>query len=416
MVRDLLRKLSDERLFFAVFFVFVFDLPFSEAIKEVSLVLSFLLILLRLSEDAFSKAGRIVFLGLPVLFFAVGSLLSALHSINRFQAMRGFWGDLEALMAWVVFSGAFLLFFDRGRTLRITLFALAGGILAGGLVGLYKMVALADPNMELMNLGDKNSSAQFLSMAFLFFLGAGTLGREAGLSWKVVAPLLILTGGLLVLCHSRSFLVSVPVASMALLILCKKWRALAGGGVAMLLAGGAFALSPLLRWEMTTVVHPSRDGSFVSRYATWQGAMRIFHDHPLLGVGPDTFQMANIHRLYQLPDYASHGHNLFFNLLGEYGLLGVLLFSLILVAWVARVLREKENSATVRFLKGMTVAFVLNLLLAGLAHPMWGGSPSLIFMLVMALVLIMEDEVRLRHRPAGRPEHSVPVFGQRHLH
>ncbi|MCL4485709.1 MAG: O-antigen ligase family protein [Nitrospirae bacterium] len=415
MGRDFLHKLADERIFFAVFFVFVFDLPFSEAIKEISLVLSFLLILLRLSEDAFSMAGRMVVLGLPVLLFSLGSLLSALHSINRFQALRGFWGDLETLMAWGVFSGAFLLFFDRMRTLRIALWALAGGILAGGLVGLYKMAVLADPNMEMMNLGDKNSSAQFLSMAFLLFLGGGILGREAGISWKFVSPVLIMTGGFLVLCHSRSFLVSLPVASVALLVLTRKWKALAALGSAMALAGGAFWLSPHLRWEMASVLHPTRDGSFVSRYETWKGAIRIFHDHPVLGVGPDTFHMANIHKLYGLPDYASHGHNLFFNLLGEYGLLGVLFFSLILAVWVARVLREKACSPTVRFLKGMTVAFVLNLLLAGLAHPLWGGSFSLLFMMIMALVLVMEDEVGRLDRPARGLSHSVPVLEQRHL-
>ncbi len=416
MGRDLLRRFSDERLFFAVFFVFVFNLPFSEAIKEIALVVSFLLILVRLAEDAFSQAARIVVLGLPVLLFSGASLLSALHSINRLQALRGFWGDLETLMAWVVFSGAFLLFFDRAKTLRILLYALAGGILAGGLVGLYKMVALADPNMEMMNLGDKNSTAQFLSMAFLLFLGSGILGREGGLSWKTAIPVLLMTGGFLVLCHSRSFLISVPVASAALLAFSRQWKALAGVGAAMALAGILFALSPHLRWEMSTVIHPTQDGSFVSRYETWQGALRIFHDHPYLGVGPDTFHMANIHRLYHLPDYASHGHNLFFNLLGEYGLLGVLAFSLILVLWVARILREKDLSPTVRFLKAMTVAFILNLLLAGLAHPMWGGSTSLLFMGIMALVLEMEEDLRRRHAGGISLEHSVPVFRQRHLH
>ncbi len=416
MSRDLLRKLSDERLFLAVFFVFVFDLPFSEALKEIALVLSFLLIILRLAEDAFSGAGRIVVLGFPVLLFSVSSLMSALHSVNRFQALRGFWGDLENLMAWVVFSGAFLLFFDRARTLRILFVALAGGILAGGLVGIYKMLVLADPNMEMMNLGHKNSSAQFLSMAFLLFLGSGVLGRDGGLPWKAVLPLLVMTGGFLVLCHSRSFLISVPLASIVLLAVARKWKALAGVGAAMALAGTLLALSPHLRWEMTTVIRPTQDGSFTSRYATWQGAMRIYRDHPFLGVGPDTFQMANIHRLYHLPDYASHGHNIFFNILGEYGLLGVISFSLILVLWVARVLREKDPSATARFMKGMTVAFLLNLFLAGLAHPMWGGSSSLIFMAIMALVLVMEDDLIKSHGEARRLEHSVPVFGQRHLH
>jgi putative inorganic carbon (HCO3(-)) transporter len=412
-VRHLLSRLLDERLYYIIFAVFVFNMPFSEAIKEIFLVLSFLLTLLHLYDNAFVPASRILVLGLPVFLFSLVSLSSALHSINTFIAMRGFWGDLETLMSWVVFSGALLIFPNRARTLRIGLFALSAGILAGGAVGLYRMVALSNPNMEMMNLGDKNSSAQFLSTAFLLFLGISTVRNSVALTWRFLLPVLLLITGCLLLCHSRAFLVSLPVASVAILVIGRQWKTLAG--VLSAFAAGAgllYSLSPHLRWEMTSAIAPTHDGSFTSRYETWAGAIRIFHERPLLGVGPDTFQMPNIHKIYNLPDFASHGHNLFFNLLGEYGLLGVLSFALLLLLWVGRVLREKKRSETVRFLKGMTVAFLLNLLLAGMAHPMWGGSFSLLFMLIMAIVLVTEDGIG-KEKEKENPSllHSVPVFG-----
>ena len=411
-VSHFMSKLTDERIFYALLSVFVFNMPFSEALKEVFLVLSFLLILLHLRERAYEPAPRILILGFPVLIFALSSLLSALHSINTHQALRGFWGDLETLMSWVVFAGAFLLFPDRSRTLRFFLVALAGGLAAGAAVGLYKMVALADPNMEMMNLGDKNSSAQFISTSFLLFLAAWTLPKLSGLTWRFFLPVLLLLAGSLLLCHSRAFLISLPVASAALLLIGRHWKILGGLLAAMAAgAGSLYLLSPHLRWEMASVVAPTKDGSFISRYDTWAGALRIFHDHPLLGVGPDTFHMANIHKLYHLPDYASHGHNIFFNLLAEYGLLGVLSFALILFAWSGRILRDKDPSETMRLLKGLTVGFLLNLLLAGLAHPMWGGSFSLLFMFIMAYVLVTEE--RIGPGQGERPVlHSVPVFGR----
>lgn len=407
-----IKTLTDERTFYVLFSVFVFNMPFSEALKEIFLVLSFLLIVVHLRDRGYEPAPRIVLLGLPVFIFALSSLLSALHSINTHQALRGFWGDLETLMSWVVFAGAFLLFPDRTRTLRISLVALAAGLAAGAAVGLYKMVALGDPNMEMMNLGDKNSSAQFISTAFLLFLGAWTLPKLSGLTGRFFLPLLLLLSGSLILCHSRAFLISLPVASAALLLLGRHWKIL-GGTLAAMAAGAAllYSLSPHLRWEMASVIAPARDGSFTSRYEAWAGALRIFHDHPLLGVGPDTFQMANIHKIYHLPDFASHGHNIFFNLLGEYGLLGVLSFALILFYWSGRILRDKDSSETVRLLKGLTVGFLLNLLLAGVAHPMWGGSFSLLFMFIMAYVLVTEERIG-----PGQGErsvlHSVPVFGR----
>ncbi len=405
-------KLLDEKVFYFVFFVFVFNMPFSEAIKEVFLVLAFLLILLHLRDRTFEPAPRILILGFPVFLFTISSLLSALHSINTFQALRGFWGDLETLMSWVVFAGAFFLFSDRARILRLGLIALAAGVAAGSAVGLYKMIALSDPNMEMMNLGDKNSSAQFISTAFLLFLGAWTFPKASGLTWKFFLPVLFLVAGTLILCHSRAFLISLPIASAAILLIGRRWKTL-GGVLATMAAGGGvlYFLSPHLRWEMASAIAPTHDGSFTSRYETWEGAIRIFHDHPILGVGPDTFQMPNIHKAYNLPGYASHGHNLFFNLLGEYGLLGVLSFCLILFVWSGRILREKDPSETVRLLKGITVGFLLNLLIAGLAHPMWGGSFSLLFMFIMAYVLVMEEGIGPGQRQ-GSILHSVPVFGR----
>ncbi len=414
--KGFLKILSDERVFFTVLAVFVFNLPFSEAVKEISLVLAFLLILVRLLVVGFSSLGRIFVLGFPVILFSFVSFISAIHSTHVFQAMRGFWGDFEAVMAWVVFSGAFLLFQDRMRTLRLLVKALAAGILAGGLVGLYKMGVLGTQNMEMLNLGDKNSTAQFLSMAFLFFLGVGVFGRETGLSWKWITPLLFMTGVFLVLCHSRTFLMSLPLASMVLLLIARRWKAFALMAGSLVLAGSAMSISSHLRWEMGTLIRPTRDGSFQSRYDTWKGALRMFHDRPLLGIGPDTFQLNDVHKIYHLQDYASHGHNIFFNILGEYGLLGVLSFASIIVLWIWRVLSDHDSSAFGHAEKGMTAAFLVNLLLAGVTHPMWGGSGSLIFMMTMALILVMVEDTRIRRLSTPAPEHPVPLFRPRNLH
>ncbi|MEC4682086.1 MAG: O-antigen ligase family protein [Nitrospirota bacterium] len=388
-----LSALTDERVFLASLAVFVFNLPFSEALKEIFLVLSLLLLLLRLAVGSASVAGKIFLLGLPVLLFSAVSLLSALNSIDRLQALRGFWGDLETLMAWVVFSGAFFLASNRTKTLKLLLLSLVSGMVAGGLVGLFQMIFRGAPVLGIMNLGDKNSTAQFLSAVFLLLLSTFLIPFRAGLRLPFLLFSLFATSGLLVLTHSRSFLISLPAASFAMLILGRQWKALGITASAMGIAGGVLAFFPGLRWEMTSVIHPTGDGSFESRYLTWQGALRMFHAHPLLGIGPDTFQMKNIHALYRLPDYASHGHNIFFNMLGEYGLLGVLSFLLILILWLARVFLDESGSPSGRVLKPLTVAFILNLLMAGVAHPMWGGSFSLLFMMIMALVLVEEDSL-----------------------
>lgn len=402
-------SLSDERLFLGVLAIFTFNLAFSEAVKEIFLVIAFLLVLLRIAKTPGPVGGRILILGLPVLVFTGISLLSALNSINRFQGLRGFWGDFESLMAWVVFSGALMLSADRMRTVRVIAKALVLGIIAGGCVGIFRMIFQGIPVLGMMNLGDKNSTAQFLSSVFLILLALWTIRKQLGLAPSFLIPSLGCVACLLILTHSRSFLISVPAASCAILLITRQWKTLGVVAGTMAFCATLISLNSNLRWEMESVIHPLNDGSFVSRYLTWEGAIRMYHAHPFLGVGPDNFQMKNIHRIYGLPDYASHGHNIFFNILGEYGALGVFSFGTILLFWALRIIPGKDATPSAHFLKALTVGFLLNMVMAGVAHPMWGGSFSLVVMLVMAMVLVTDEapippERRLRRfLPAGLP-------------
>ncbi|MHB8423415.1 MAG: O-antigen ligase family protein [Leptospirales bacterium] len=383
--------------------VCIFNLPFSEAFKEISLVGGFVLSLLMLQGKGqfvpfFSRLLPGVW---PGFVFLGVSFASGIHSINTFEGLRGAWGDLEALMGLLLF--ATLLNIDPGsvKIRRWMLGMLIAGTFSGASVGFWRIWQEHRPFLGMMNLGDKNSTAQFLSILFLivFFFHAQK-DRWGIPSWLFVSLYPVLAC-LLFMTHSRTFLIAVPTALFVMIVVLKWWRTLTVvvGFLFCLFLGTLF--SPTLKWEALTVIHPSSDGSFQSRYPTWQGAIRMWKDHPFLGVGPDNFHMPNIHKLYHLPDYASHGHNMFFNLLGEYGSLGVIAFFLWIVVWLRTVVSGVVSKSLPKSSLALCLGTLFIFLVGGVAHPMWGGSTSLLFVLILGLSLF----------PCSIHEKSVPVAG-----
>ena len=379
-------------------YLFVFNLSFSEALKEISLSVSVLMVFPWIIQKADRSFWRPFFrMTWPIWIFLGGSLLSALNSINLFQAMRGFWGDLMTCCGLLLFWSVVSYGAEPMRVIRRVLLSLFGGLLAGGSVGVLTLLIQKTDNLGIMNLGDKNSTAQFLSFSLILMVVCLFERMRLRLSnafFYAGFPLMIL---FILLCHSRAFLISLPTAILIMFYLHgpKKVFFKSLGIIGVLFF--ALSLVPLIRKEITTALAPSHDGSFVSRYETWKGAILMWKTHPILGIGPDNFQMKNIHEIYHLPVYASHGHNFFFNLLGEYGTLGVVSMILWLFFWGLYAFAQKRSHLDIVFGKVLFVGILINLLMAGIAHPIWGGSGSLLLMLAMTLSLAPWKE-RLEYR------------------
>jgi len=376
-----------------MFIICLFNLPFSEALKEISLTTGFLLSILLVWGRGEGKRYLETFLRLfwPILLFAMVSLASGLNSINVFEGLRGFWGDWETLMCLVFFAVVLSRWKRTGKTRVWIGGGLLAGTLSGASVGLWRMLYEHRPFLGIMNLGDKNSTAQFLGLLiillFYFHLDEQervTEGDRLHGLFLYALPVLFL---LLFLTRSRSFLVGVPLSFLIMIVLTKSWKTLLWVMGFIVLAGIAALLNPIMRWEVLSILRPTADGSFTSRYPTWEGAIRMWKAHPFLGVGPNNFHMANVHALYHLPEYASHGHNIFFNLLGEYGTLGVTVFFLWVLQWV-RLIAAGIRTGDLQKSHGALTGGVLTILLVcGISHPMWGGSTSLMLMLAMALTI-----------------------------
>lgn len=173
----------------------------------------------------------------------------------------------------------------------------------------------ADPNHLAMNLG----LVVPLAVAFLARKESGWVMRVA---CGVAAALAVMA---IVLTHSRGGFIGLSVA-MAVWAIREKRRiqAVVLGAVLVL---GLVVFAPESFWQRNeTVTSFHEDASAMGRVHAWQVASRISLDRPLLGVGAGAFRYA--WPFYAPPEATTAyvAHNIFLDVIGELGFVGLLLF------------------------------------------------------------------------------------------
>jgi putative inorganic carbon (HCO3(-)) transporter len=398
-----------ERIVFACACVCVFNFSFSEALKEIFLTAGFVFALALIALTGWRPFSRDVGRwAWPFVLFVAGSIASGIHSINTFEGLRGAWGDFESLMGLVLFSATLAIPVRKETVLRGLFASLMGGLFFGGAFGLWKMAHFHLPNLGIMNLGDKNSTAQFLSYATILVFFFHENRRRLSLPFALFPISYGMIALFLYYCHSRAFLLTIPFFLLVMILVLRWWKTLIVWASLLVAFIAVSLINPFFRWEITSVLKPTSDASFESRYPTWEGAIRMWREHPILGVGPDNFHMPNIHKIYNLPEYASHGHNIFFNLLGEYGSLGVVSFALWLSLFGIVTLKSVRRKELSPVALALYIGLMADLLLSGIVHPMWGGTGSLAIMLILAIASNARAGAGSPECPKGDVENDGP--------
>jgi O-antigen ligase len=83
-----------------------------------------------------------------------------------------------------------------------------------------------------------------------------------------------------------------------------------------------------------TVDNLKDDDSYQNRVLSWQGGIQMFLHNPLTGVGPENYTDANGNKYWpgRGPKHWLNAHSLFFKLIGELGIVGVITFGGYLVS------------------------------------------------------------------------------------
>ncbi len=197
-----------------------------------------------------------------------------------------------------------------------------------------------------------NHFAGFIELSIPFVLALFLYLRNA---WgRLLAGYVLLTLIVsIVLTGSRGGMVSLGAAALLVLVLPLRrerrpvnWigAAVFAGLVVFILA--KVGVDPVVN-RLVETGGPEREyiAEHRNRLNLYRAGMEIVRDHPLLGTGPGTFQLAfPAHRpptFYGAPHYA---HNILIGLASEMGLLAVLLAAWILYALYATALRERRKN------------------------------------------------------------------------
>lgn len=229
------------------------------------------------------------------------------------------------------------------REVRIIALALLVGAVVSVLIGLSGLAtsdasaaAAAEGRLTGGGGDPNNQAAAFIVAIFLAGALLSVVRRPAGRVLLMVAMALVTLGFFAT--QSRGGLIGLVVASLVALIVTPRYR----GRILALMAAVAAGMAVFLSNNPDALARiKQRDGAGSGREDLWTIAWKIFEDHPVLGVGHNSFQ--DIAPRYVLDSgpltYAELiaedprvVHNTYLQLLAENGIVGLAIFTFIVVA------------------------------------------------------------------------------------
>ncbi len=335
-----------------------------------------------------SIAACISFGEIVVFHLLTVSLLTTEERIRQFLIL------MVALMGWM--GGSSMLLYMQGvRTVAMGI-ERAGGLTSSG--------------------GDANSLGITLvtAMPLEFLLmtrGNGKWTRLLGLGVFLVSLCTIVSTG------SRTAFFAFTLC-VSLLILADWRRRLKFLPILVVVAPLLWLVIPQqykVRYE--TVEHLENDDSYQNRVLSWEGGIRMFLHNPLTGVGADNYTDANGEKYWPgKPRHFLNAHSLFFKLIGELGIVGLItfggyLFSLIkLNRNMLRKWKDRTHRTVVqRFPLYCQISLGLLLFTGYSAHNLYRNTWFVLGAISGSVGMLREPEDATAASPV-RPEHAVGAW------
>lgn len=372
---------------------------------------------------------------LAALFLLSGALSAVL---SPFPALFGLkWLARYALFLSASFLLLFLISLDP-RRIDFFLKALLGLALVLALIASIEVASegfsrfLADAFREgrreffagrvraAATLDHPNTLGCFMALAVLL---AFVVRRRSGMRLGLFVPAAALASAALIHSGSRNALV-VLLVPLAILLFNRRTigTALWALGLSIL---SLFVLAPAgsrfaYLWKADPAT-PAAAGArsydaFAARKMLWQGALAMFRDHPLFGIGPGGAQQA-------MRDYAPaellamdgekiergylHAHNGAINILAEFGMCGALL-ALLILAYPARGFIRRHGL----FPPESEHALILSLLLSFVVDAFFYSMLYMAMATTLVFLMGVSDERRTRVRPAPSKQPYPQQQGQ----
>lgn len=335
-----------ERLTFALLWVFVFTVPFEKM----------------LMLDAFGSISRLIgmiLMPVGVLAIVARGRFRHLTAMHWFMVAYVFWGGLTYLWTFrpeltsdrvltefqlllvVVVMWQFCT--SREGALRLTKAYICGTLVScGGTI--YRFASHQTTRYQRYAAGgfDPNDLSLALAvsipLSYYFFLRSD---RGRGLGWLLQIGMVTLT---CVLTASRMgavvTVVALVIVPLTAAYLDKKRRAALIAAVLLAIIA-TIAIVPASSWKrLATIGTEVQHGDMNLRTVIWESAMKAFSERPVAGLGAGAFEAGVPPMMSYFDDKNAYvAHNTYLSVLTERGLIGLLLFTLLLGSVVAAACR-----------------------------------------------------------------------------
>ena len=308
-------------------------MPLSKAVGNIFFALTLLGLIHRLilkRDDVLEifRANRKIFCVTGIFLAAI--FVSALSSDSVAYGVTRFFKRYVLHMA--VMLPVIFLRFERRQIILFAELLLAGIFLSNVAVILQAVPRLSAEDWRfggvMPPMTQASLLAMFLPVYVLLFMHFKERRR------KIIFALAVLTGVAAAAFNGTrgawlAILILTPVA--VLLYTKNKLRSLSAILAVVILIGGIFVATPHLSSRLATLTNLQMQSNS-ERLLMWQSALKMFEDHPILGIGYGGYIPA-YQTQYISPDAKEpeqkHAHNNFIQLLAECGIVGASAFLLV---------------------------------------------------------------------------------------
>jgi O-antigen ligase len=226
-------------------------------------------------------------------------------------------------------------------------------------------------NLIATSWGRSNYLAAFDVILIPFVLAVFFAKTSRALKWFTIVSLAMMTTALIV-SLSRGGLIACFIAVLMVLARYLSFRTFLPIFALVLVIGLIVLLNPLTFVLIERTSTLERSASLYSRLDFWKETWQIFRDHPITGVG-----LGNLgyYATFQTAGYSS-AHNIVLGLLGELGLVGLMLFAILMVKTLQAIMHSttQAKSDFTKHLSWGVLCALFGALLHALVEPNFEGS------------------------------------------
>lgn len=295
------------------------------------------------------------------------------------------------------------------------LFALKSSVFGVVTLGQFKVYG---PRNSM--IADNNDYGLAMNMVLPIFVALARTEQSRTLRWCFWAALPLGIGSV-ILTYSRGALLGLVVVLFALSLLSKR-RIMAIGGAAVSVLVIFMAAPQQWLERMATIRDAAhKDPSALARLHSWTFAYHLFLDHPIFGGGFETFTAPLYSHYNMLWERVSGPHSIYFQMLAEQGLPGLLLFLGLIAScwWSCRSIRRRFKNRDTSFpLAAYATMIQLSIIPFLISGAFLGRAYFDLFYQLVATVILLQkfsrDEMRSSQQPLWEEgsEHATEPVGE----